>query len=88
MGEREVITQTSVPRIRESLAADLKELGLGEGATVIVHTSLSSFGYVVGGAETVIQALMGCADSLRDSGDADPISSTVGAFILGKPAGA
>lgn len=65
MGEREVITQTSVPRIRESLAADLKELGLGEGATVIVHTSLSSFGYVVGGAETVIQALM---DVLTPSG--------------------
>lgn len=58
MGEREVIGRTSVPLTRESLAADLKELGLGEGERVIVHASLSSLGYVVGGAEAVIQALM------------------------------
>ncbi len=47
-----------MPLTRESLAADLKELGLGEGERVIVHASLSSLGYVVGGAEAVIQALM------------------------------
>lgn len=65
MGEQEAIQRTSVPGTRESLAADLKELGLGEGETVIVHTSLSSLGYVVGGGEAVIHALM---DVLTPSG--------------------
>lgn len=40
--------------IREGLSA----LGLGAGQTVIVHSSLSSFGRVEGGAPTVVQALL------------------------------
>ncbi len=37
----------------------LTELGLSEGASVLVHSSLSSFGHVEGGAEAVIGALLG-----------------------------
>lgn len=40
--------------IREGLSA----LGLGKGQTVMVHSSLSSFGRVEGGAPTVVQALL------------------------------
>jgi len=40
------------------IAEGLRELGLERGSTVLVHSSLSSFGYVVGGAEAVIKALV------------------------------
>ena len=36
----------------------LKALGLEQGAAVEVHSSLSSLGYVEGGAPTVIKALI------------------------------
>jgi len=36
----------------------LRRLGLKEGDAVLVHSSLSSFGYVEGGADTVIDALL------------------------------
>ncbi|WP_051239699.1 aminoglycoside N(3)-acetyltransferase [Pontibacillus halophilus] len=37
---------------------EFRKLGLKEGSTVIVHSSLSSLGWVVGGAVAVVQALM------------------------------
>lgn len=40
------------------IVADLKKLGLENGATLLVHASLSSLGYVEGGPETVIQGLL------------------------------
>lgn len=40
------------------LTADLQALGVGEGATLMVHSSLSSIGKVAGGPETVIRALL------------------------------
>ncbi|MET8225217.1 AAC(3) family N-acetyltransferase [Streptomyces sp. NPDC005301] len=42
---------------RDVLARGLAGLGVRPGATVIAHTSLSSFGYVVGGAHSVLLAL-------------------------------
>ncbi|MFZ5966971.1 MAG: aminoglycoside N(3)-acetyltransferase [Bacillota bacterium] len=58
MGQKEVIESTPVLRTRESLANDLRKLGLFEGMTVIVHSSLSAIGWVCGGPVAVIQALM------------------------------
>jgi len=43
---------------KEDIVRGLKELGLEEGATVLVHSSLSSFGHVEGGAEAVVDALL------------------------------
>ena len=43
---------------KADIVASLQEIGLKEGNTVIVHTSLSSIGYVCGGAQTVIEALI------------------------------
>ncbi|MGY5764796.1 aminoglycoside N(3)-acetyltransferase [Brachybacterium sp. DNPG3] len=45
------------PVTRERLTADLHALGLRPGAAAMVHTSLSSLGWVVGGAQTVLDAL-------------------------------
>jgi len=43
---------------RQELARQLRDLGLGAGAKVLVHSSLSSLGRVDGGAETVVDALL------------------------------
>lgn len=43
---------------QDDLVADLKNLGIGNGDVVLVHSSLSRIGYVQGGAETVIESLI------------------------------
>lgn len=43
---------------RQDITSGLKELALPDGACVLVHSSLSSFGYVEGGADAVIDALL------------------------------
>lgn len=44
--------------LKEDILQKLKEAGLEAGDNVIVHTSLKSMGYVCGGAQTVIEALI------------------------------
>ena len=46
------------PRTRASLAGDLRRLGLESGDIVLVHSSLSSLGWVCGGAVAVVRALL------------------------------
>lgn len=43
---------------RAQIEAGLREVGLRTGDVVLVHSSLSAFGYVEGGADTVIDALL------------------------------
>ena len=57
MSEAETIHSINSPRTRQTLAADLRALGLSTGMTVIVHSSLSSLGWVNGGSVAVVQAL-------------------------------
>jgi aminoglycoside 3-N-acetyltransferase len=45
------------PVTRSRLAADLGKLGVSAGTIVMVHTSLKSLGRVVGGEQTVLDAL-------------------------------
>lgn len=51
------ISSPATPITKEHLVADLRALGLDDGATVMVHTSLRSLGWVIGGAQTVLEAL-------------------------------
>jgi len=43
---------------RESLKPQLRALGVHEGQVLLVHSSLKSLGWVCGGAETVVHALL------------------------------
>lgn len=48
--------QTNVTR--DDIVAGLNRIGLHPGTLIQVHSSLSAFGYVEGGAETVVDALL------------------------------
>jgi len=58
MSEKEVIARTRKgPVTVASLAADLRKLGVSPGMVLLVHSSLSSIGWVCGGAASVVLAL-------------------------------
>ena len=42
----------------DDITTALKEIGVQKGQAVMVHTSLGSLGYVCGGAQSVIEALI------------------------------
>ena len=44
--------------LKEKIVQKLREVGLEKGDAVMVHTPLKRMGYVCGGAQTVIEALM------------------------------
>jgi aminoglycoside 3-N-acetyltransferase len=51
--------QRTRPRVtKQQIVKDLRSLGIQEGSVIFVHSSLKSIGFVEGGAETVIDALM------------------------------
>ena len=50
---------------RNDICGGMRSMGIVPGATMLVHSSLSAFGYVQGGADAVIDALL---DALGPSG--------------------
>ncbi len=46
--------------LKQDLLDALRQVGVRPGQCVMVHTSLRSFGYLCGGAQTVIEALIEC----------------------------
>lgn len=58
MSEADAIARVSTPNTRNSLADDLRRLGVTPGMVVLVHSSLSALGWVCGGQVAVVQALM------------------------------
>ncbi len=55
--EGKVIDQSKRPNTPQTLAADFRKLGIQEGMSLIVHSSLKSIGWVAGGPTAVILAL-------------------------------
>lgn len=47
--------------LKQDIITALRAAGMRTGQTVMVHTSLSRLGFVCGGAQTVIEALLECA---------------------------
>ena len=58
VSEQTAISASDEPATVDSLVADFRRLGIGEGDIVIVHSSLSALGWVAGGAQAVIEALL------------------------------
>jgi aminoglycoside 3-N-acetyltransferase len=56
--EEEVVKETQSPNTITTLKSDFKTLGITAGSVIIMHSSLSEIGWTVGGAVSVIQALM------------------------------
>lgn len=63
--ERIIVEHTNEPRTRETIKKDLIHMGVKEGMTILVHSSLSEIGWTNGGAVAVVQALM---DVVTDQG--------------------
>ncbi|WP_424008650.1 aminoglycoside N(3)-acetyltransferase [Haloferax denitrificans] len=57
MSEADAIERVDEPSTVDSLAADLRALGVAAGDTLLVHSSLSSLGWVAGGPQAVVDAL-------------------------------
>jgi aminoglycoside 3-N-acetyltransferase len=53
-----MIDRRNSPLTADSLTEHLRSCGMAEGQTVIVHLAMSKLGWVIGGAETVILALL------------------------------
>ncbi|MFC4808901.1 aminoglycoside N(3)-acetyltransferase [Paenibacillus sp. GCM10023250] len=58
MGEFETIAATREPVTIDRIARDLGALGVQEGDVLLVHSSLSSMGWVCGGPRAVVMALL------------------------------
>jgi len=58
MSEVDAIDAAQSPLTVKSLARQLAACGLAEGQVVLVHTSLSKLGWVAGGPQAVIEALL------------------------------
>lgn len=58
MDESELIGRTSALVTQKSIERDLRALGVADGDVLVVHSSLSSLGWVAGGAAAVVDALL------------------------------
>ena len=58
MSDTKAIAHTDYPLTTQALAEQLHTCGLRPGQTVVVHMAMSRLGWVIGGAEAVIRALL------------------------------
>jgi len=57
-GELEAIGRSTAPLSQDEITLALRALGVEDGGTVIAHVSLSALGWVAGGAQAVVAALL------------------------------
>ncbi|MDQ4124626.1 MAG: AAC(3) family N-acetyltransferase [Actinomycetota bacterium] len=79
MSEHEVVAATARPATVSSLVRDLHALGVAEGMTLFVHSSLSSLGWVAGGPQAVVIALQ------QAVGDAGTLAMPAHSTSLSEP---
>ncbi len=65
MPEGDVVKRTTAPLTVPSLADQLRACGVEDGQTLLTHIAMSKLGWVIGGAEAVIMALLA---AVGDSG--------------------
>lgn len=58
MKELDIIRSTAHPNTVDSMKTELEELGVEKGDIVLVHSRMSSLGWIVGGPQAVILALI------------------------------
>lgn len=58
MSEHAAVASVSSPATVASLQQDLRALGVRAGSTLLLHTSVSSLGWVAGGAVAVVDAVL------------------------------
>ena len=71
----DILQRKQHPFYRQELKELLRQLGLEWGDTIMLHASLRAFGYLIGGAETIIEALL---STLGPEGTLVMPSQTVG----------
>jgi aminoglycoside 3-N-acetyltransferase len=81
MSEEELIARTPEPATVSSLTLELRDLGILEGTTLLVHSSLRAIGWVVGGEHAVVMALQ------QVLGDAGTLVMPSFSSALSDPAG-
>ena len=52
------IVQSKRPVTRSELVRGLRDIGVRQGGVLMVHTRMSALGWLVGGTQTVIEALL------------------------------
>jgi Aminoglycoside N3''-acetyltransferase len=58
MSEKDVVARTAEPVTTGRMVHDLRRLGVEDGDVLLVHSSLSSIGWVCGGPQAVVEALL------------------------------
>jgi len=58
MSEENLIARSAAPLTATSLTEQLRACGLAEGQIVLVHLAMSKLGWIIGGAEAVVLALL------------------------------
>ncbi len=58
MSELDIIKTTKTPLTKDDLKAFFKKIGIQSNDTLVVHTALSKLGFVIGGAQSVLEALL------------------------------
>ena len=57
MSEADAVARVENPVTASRIAADLRDLGVEAGDTLLVHSSLAEFGWVAGGPQAVVDGL-------------------------------
>lgn len=64
--EGRIVEATKEPITKQRIINDLRKAGIKKGDTIMFHSSMTSIGWIVGGAVTVISALM---EAVSDEGN-------------------